>query len=131
MAGSVATTRSSNFKGKVNERYVSLACTADAADGSVPDTDLAGFEGWRLTEVQTIPGTGGVQPDAYTVTVSDADGGTLLLTSNRSQTAKEFVGGHETLGYYPKIEGNITVAVGDLGNSNETTVKLKFEIGVI
>ena len=133
MAGSVVQTNAYNLAdGKTRERVYTLACVGDSADGgSVPAATISGMAAWRLTEVQTIPGSGGVQPDAYTVTVADSDSGTLLLTTNRSQTDKEFVGGHETLGYYPKIEGDITVTVSDLVNSNETTVKLKFELGVI
>lgn len=133
MAGTVTQTNQYNLAdGKTRERVYTLECTGDAADGgSVPNSTIAGMAGWRLTEIQTIPGSGGVQPDAYTVTVTDADSGQLVLTPNRSQTAKEYYGGHETIGYYPKIEGDLTVAISDLGNSNETTVKLKFELGVI
>lgn len=132
MAGTVTVTKAPNFNGEVRERVFTLACVGDAADGgSVPSETLKSLKGYRLTELQTTPGSGGVQPDEYTVEVTDADGGTLLLTSSRSQTAKEYAGGHETLGYYPKIDGNIAIAVSDLGNSNETTLKLKFELKVI
>ena len=131
MAGTVTVTESRDLDGESKDIMRTLACVADAADGSVPTTTIKGLNGLRLTELMTTPGTGGAAPSAYTVTVKDEDGGTLLETSNRSTTAKEYVGGHESLGYYPKIEGDITVEVSDLGNSNETTVKLKFEIGVI
>ncbi len=133
MAGTV--TASSAYilaDGKTRERVYTLACVGDAADGgSVPVATISGMAGWRLTELQTKPGSGGAQPDAYTVAIADSDSGALLTTSARSQTAKEFVGGHESLGYYPKIEGDITVTLTALGNSNTTTVKLKFELGVI
>jgi hypothetical protein len=131
MAGSVVTTRTSNAKGKSFDVIYTLLCTGDSGDGgSVPAETIKRLEGYRLTELQTVPGAGAAQPDAYDVTISDADSGTLLSATGRSQTAKEFVGGHETLGYYPKIDGTISIAVTDLGNSNEATLKLKFEKGV-
>jgi hypothetical protein len=138
MAGSsVTVARASNFKGLAREILISLACVSDDGNGSIPDQDITGLEEWELKEVQNI-NPGSAQPTTtYKVKIVDADAGAMFLSGDLSITAseKEFTGGHNTLGWYPRIDGTITVkfrnsadsAVANVGNSKTFTVKLRFE----
>ena len=126
MAGTVTKTRASNFAGE-NREIVWTLDILSAADGSA-DTTIVGMKGWFLKEVQTVPDAGATQPDAsYTGSITDADGGELLEIPARSQTAKEYIGGHESLGYSPKIDGTITITMAGMGSANGTTMMLRFE----
>jgi hypothetical protein len=138
MAGSsVTVTRASNFKGLAREILISLACVSDDGAGTIPDQDIAGLDEWELKEVQSINPASAQPSTAYKIKIEDADAGVLLITTDRSvvASAKEFVGGHETLGWYPRIDGTITVkfrtsaddGAGNLGNSKTVTLKLRFE----
>jgi len=126
MAGTVTTTRESDFNGPKPEVKWTLDILSDAAGAA--DTTIAGMKGWKLAEVQTVPDSGGTQPDAdYTGSITDADGGELLEIPARSQTAKEYIGGHETLGYSPRIDGTITITMAAMGNAKGTTMMIRFE----
>ncbi len=137
MAGSVTVSRASNFTGLVREILISFACTSDAAAGTIPDQDIVGLTEWELKEVQNINPASAQPSTTYKIKIVDADGGELLKTTDRSTTAsaKEFTGGHETLGWYPRIDGTITVkfrnsaddAAANVGNSKTVTIKLRFE----
>ncbi len=76
-AGTVTVSRI-NPTGSNNVLIVKLACTGDATDGSVPDTEITGadtmhgywLQGFYLWEVWTVAGTG-TAPDAADITVTD------------------------------------------------------------
>ena len=138
MAGSsVTVTRASNFTGMVRELLISLACVSDDGAGTIPDQDIAGLTEWELKEVQNINPAAAHPTTAYKVKIEDSDAGVLLITTDRSVVAskKEFTGGHEQLGWYPRIDGTITVkfrnsaddAAANVGNSKTVNIKLRFE----
>jgi hypothetical protein len=136
MAGTITETRekviTQGNEKDPKEILVSLACVGDASAGTVPDATLTGLRGWRFTEMVTIPGAGAAAPDAYTVTLTDLTTGLVsFLSTERSVSTVEVMGGHEYNGAYPKIDGSFTVSVSNIGNENETTIRLKFEKGVI
>lgn len=136
MAGEVTKSRTSNFRGTAREVNIALACTSDAAAGTIPDTTIPLMNGFQLTEVHNLNPAAAYPTTTYRIKITDADGGVLLLTGNRSVTAsaKEFTGGHETLGWYPRITGTITVSfrnsaddgAANVGNSKTFTVTLVF-----
>jgi len=124
MAGTVTKTRATN----TNEVRYTLAVTGDASAGTVPNTTISDVKGYYLEEVITYPGTGGAAPSAYTLDLQDTGKNNLAIIdlAARSTTATEAVPGTETLNYYPKIKGNVTVIVGAVGNSKTTTIELLF-----
>jgi len=136
MAGSVVQTRTTNPDKIKTERIVALACTSDAAAGTIPDTALTGLANYVLGEVLTKPAAGGDAPTtAYRVQIVDADGAQIFLSgSARSLTAAERESGHSTLGYFPPIDNTLTakivatgsLAAANIGNSNIITVTLRF-----
>lgn len=137
MAGSSVTlTRTSNFKGEVREVLMTLACVSDDTDGSVPDQEIKGMTEWELKDMQNVNPAANQPTTAYKIKIVDDEAGILLRSTDRSIVAsdKEFTGGHETLGYFPKIDGTITVkfrnsaddAAADVGNSKTFTVRLRF-----
>ena len=137
MAGTVTVTQTSNFTGLAREMMISLACVSDASAGTIPDQDLVGYDQWELKEVQNINPASAQPTTTYKIKIVDADAGELLKTTDRSvvASAKEFTGGHETLGWYPRVDGTITVkfrnsaddAAANVRNSKTVTVKLRFE----
>jgi len=72
---------------------VTLTCTGDASDGSIPDTDLsdgimeilAGH--YYLYQVATWPVSGGTAPDAADVFILDANGEDYLGSADGGTTA--------------------------------------------
>ena len=138
MPGSVTVTQNSNFVGEARELLITLACVSDASAGTIPDQDLKGLTEWNLIEIQNINPAADHATTTYKVKIVDADGGTLFIHSgDRSivASAKEYTGGHEHLGWYPRIDGTITVkfrnsdddAAAGIGNSKALTIKLRFE----
>ena len=136
MAGSVVQTRTTNPDKVKTERIITLACTSDAAAGTIPDTTLPGLTNYVLGEVLTTPSGGATAPEtAYRVQVVDANGAQIFLSgSARSLTAAERESGHSTLGYFPPVDGTLTakivatgsLAAANIGNSNIITVTLRF-----
>lgn len=136
MAGSVTQTRTTNPDKVKTERIITLACTSDAAAGTIPDTTLAGLTNFVLGEVLTTPSGGGTAPSTqYRVQVVDANGAQLFLSgSARSLTVAERESGHATLGYFPPVDNALTakivatgsLAAANIGNSNVITVTLRF-----
>jgi len=136
MAGTVTETgRASNV---FNEIIVTLACTSDASAGTIPDTNLTGLEKYELKEVVNINPASAQPSTAYLIAIEDADGLRMFTSpTSRSVTASaaESTGGHETLGWYPRVDGTITVkfrtaaddGAADVGNSKTLTVRLRFE----
>ena len=92
MAGSATVTRQQTPLGVLSPDYlevITVAWTADSADGSVPDTALGSVEG-TLERIVTDPGS--TAPTAnYDITVEDADGIDVLggAGANRHTTNTE------------------------------------------
>lgn len=138
MAGTVTATRSSNFGGMAREAIVSLACTSDASAGTLPNTNINIGADWELKEIININPASAQPTTGYRIKITDPNGLRIFFSStDRSTTASavEAAGGHEELGWYPRIDGQITVsfrdsgdsAAADVGNSKTFTVKLRFE----
>jgi len=117
---------------------IKYAITADASAGTVPDTTIASWTvddtdtrkqinllNYYVYLVKTVPGAGGDAPDAYTVDIKDADASVVDIAA-RSTSAVEYVKGFDTLGVFPVVTGDMTLSVGDLGNSNKTTIYVYF-----
>lgn len=113
--------------------------TADAAAGTVSDITVASWTvddlspskqvnllNFYVYGLETVPGSGGDQPNAYTVDLKNAVGRSVLDIAARSQTAVEWVKGSETDGVFPPVTADMTLAIGDLGNSNKTTVYIYY-----
>jgi hypothetical protein len=86
VAGTITTT---HYGLGAQVRRLAFACTADAADGSFPDTVIPKIEG-RLLALVTNPGA--TAPTAlYDITLADVDGADRLqgVGANRSATATE------------------------------------------
>jgi hypothetical protein len=86
MAGTVTQTHTK--RGPVG--VVTLSWTADAADGSVPNTDLAVKISGKLLALETTPGAT-APTDLYDITLTDSDGHDVLegVGANRSATTTE------------------------------------------
>lgn len=123
MAGTVTTTTLRDGSKYKRVHQLKYACTGDAADGgSVPDQTISGFDEWFLYHIETVPGAGAAAPSAvYDVEVKNSRGTDLLqgTGADRSVTAAEIA---FPAGGPPIIDGDLTVSVGDLGNSNTTTL---------
>jgi len=134
MAGTVVQTRTTN-PGKVKiERIVTLTCVSDSANGTIPDTALAGLSGLELREIITTPGAA-PPTTAYRIYITSANAGRMFLGSDRSAAgAEERQSGHEDLGYYPAVDNTLTVRIAatantnaaNVGNSKNLVVKLRF-----
>jgi hypothetical protein len=129
MAGSVVVTH--NKLGSI--RKVIAVCTADAADGSFPDTALPSFEG-RLMDLMTIPG--GVQPtNLYDITVIDANGLDVLqgvgvdrLTATNEKKPVVYSG----TGTHPTVDDSDALTlhiVNNSVNSAVVTIHLYYALG--
>src|SRR3990167_1549817 len=71
---------------------ITITATADAADGTVPDTDLTAKIGGKLLALETNPGA--TAPTAnYDITIDDGDGIDVLqgVGANRHTTSSEKV----------------------------------------
>jgi hypothetical protein len=130
--------------GGVKEILVSLTCLSDSSDGSIPDQslgsdeDLGGLIAYDFEEIITEPGAGASAPEtAYRVKLIDTLTSRRLFRGlGRSLTNAESQSGHEDLGYFPPIDGPITVtfladdgdteAAADIGNENTIVVRLRF-----
>lgn len=111
-----------------NKIIFTFLCTGDAAAGTVPDTDFSHSKLPKayLYEIETIPGTGGAQPSAYTVDVQNSDGTSIASggLSARSATANE----RERIeaGPHMAADDTLTLITGNLGNSDTATIILYF-----
>ena len=105
---------------------IKLACTADANatshDISADTMDI--IKGGFIYLVKTAPGSGGDAPTAvYDVSIKDSDGDALLTVEDRSTSAVEWETGSATIGVFPPILSQISVAVDDqIGNLNKATI---------
>ena len=74
---------------------VTLTCTGDASDGSIPDTDLADATmdilagHYYLYSVSAWPVSGGTAPDAADVFILDANGEDYLGSADGGTTAEK------------------------------------------
>jgi hypothetical protein len=128
MAGTVVETRRPNFKGEKRQVERQFLCTGDAAAGTVPNKTIKGMEGWYVENITTWPGTGGAQPSAYTVGLQDTGLNDLAIIDlpARSTTLTQSEIGSVTIGQFPKVRGDLTLIVGDLGNSGQATINILF-----
>jgi len=90
--GTVTESLSSYTGGMV---VVTLTCTGDASDGSIPDTDLSDgtmeilLGNYYLYSVSAWPVSGGTAPDAADVFILDADGEDYLGSADGGTTAEK------------------------------------------
>lgn len=125
---------------------VVMACTGDAANGSIPDTALSSditalIAGTHyLYSVSAYPTSGGTAPDAADVFVLDANGEDLLGSVDGGTTANKGLNLiHATLKkttlpysaylsahYYPGVTGALTLKV-----LNQATVSANYTIELL
>lgn len=143
-AGSCVQTASAKESGVF---LVTLACTGDAANGSIPNTALssaimAKVSGTHyLYTVAAYPTSGGTAPDAADVFILDANGEDLLGSVDAGTTAKNGLNLiHATLkkttfpystflqqAYFPAITNTLTLKVlNQATNSANYTIELVF-----
>ena len=83
--------------------------------------------GTWLYLMETVPGAGGLAPDAaFDVDVENKRNNHVLDTDSNSLSTYGFVAGSNTLGVYPPIMEEITVNVADLGTDNAAQIYLYF-----
>lgn len=111
---------------------VTLTVTADAADGTVPNTDLSTKIGGKLLALETNPGA--TAPTAnYDITIEDEDGHDVLEgvganrhTSNTEKVAVVYSG----TAIHPPVAVSDTLTfklAGNSVNSAVTVAKLYYE----
>lgn len=125
----------------MEKAFLTINITADAAAGTVDafSTDDMTYMSQTLTDVlkgfnfmwiDTIPGSGGDAPDS-TYTVAITDGSTPALTvvsiAAASTTAKERALVSDTISFWEDVNSVLNFAIGDLGNSNKTSLVLVFK----
>ena len=116
-----------------NIRTITATCTADAADGSFPNTTLPVIEG-RLLALVTNPGATAPQ-DEYDVTVEDQHGHNVLQgvganrdTANTEKAAIVYSG----TGTHPPVDDGDTLTLkiaGNNVNSAQTVVTIYYALG--
>lgn len=124
------------FEGKKFAYTFKLVCTCDgSALSSTAFSAMTGFDSMtaeakealrfgRLMSLTSVPGTGGVVPDAtYNVTIYNGLGASILAATSRSTTAIEIAYPSN----YTVMQDAPTLAVGDLGTSGDQTT-LYFEV---
>ena len=129
--------------------HVILTCTGDAANGSIPATDLKAEYikvlkdgNYALTDVRAFPTPGGTAPDAADVTVKQKNYKTYSSTVAPA-VARDILGGagtnliHATnaqsigagMASYETVTGDLTVGVANQStNSANYTLILVFEM---
>ena len=101
--------------------------STDADPGNAYNELMDQFAGSWLYLMETVPGAGGLAPDAaFDVDVENKRNNHILDTDSNSHTAYGFVVGSDTLGVYPPIMEEITVVVADLGTDNSADIYLYF-----
>lgn len=127
---------------------VALACTGDAANGSIPNTALSSatmalIQGkYRLVSVSAYPTSGGTAPDAADVYILDAEGEDLLGSADNGTTAGKGANlihatlkkttlpysYHSSAYYYPPVTSALTLKVSNQATASANyTIKLVFE----
>lgn len=116
-----------------NIRTITATCTADAADGSFPNTALPVFEG-RILSIATNPGATAPQ-DNYDVTVENQHAHDVLqgLGANRDTANTEVAPIlYTTTGTHPAVDDGDTLTLkiaGNNVNSAQTVVVLTYALG--
>jgi hypothetical protein len=116
-----------------------LACVSDASGGTItlkstkadPSNSynelMDQVTGTWLYLMEVVPGAGGDAPTAaFDIDVENKRNSHVLDTDSNSNAATSFTIGSATLGVYPPIMEEITVAIGTLGNLNTADVYLYF-----
>lgn len=134
MAGSVVQTNT-DWKEFGTGSMITLACTGDSSDGSIPSTtvDVSHLKGkFYLYQVVAFPTSGGTAPDAADVTVT-MDGQDLLGGKGVNlihATATQDVFPYSTFmssWRFPLITSNLTLAVANQATASANfTILLKF-----
>ena len=129
MAGTAVWTRTSNFRGEKREVTWNGTFTGDASAGTVPNSTIKGMEGWYLERVVRYGGTGDDEPSAYTFDIQDTGLNDLaIIDLAAGGVTNDSNPGSVTLSQFPKINGDLTVIVGNLGNSNLAYAELLFTL---
>jgi hypothetical protein len=143
-AGSV--TVSGETRGRYGELYVvTMTCTGDAANGSIPNTAIptavmSEIIGKYLYTVTAFPTSGGTAPDAADVFILDANGEDLLGSADGGTTANKGANLiHATLKYttlpfstylgspyFPAVVNALTLKV-----SNQATASADYTIELV
>jgi hypothetical protein len=116
-----------------NVRTIVAACTADASDGSFPNTTLPRFEG-RLLSIETNPGATAPQ-DNYDVTVEDAHGLDVLLGTGANRdtaTTERAAVVFTSTSVHPIVDDTDTLTLkvaGNNVNSAVTVIVLHYALG--
>lgn len=138
-------TQTYDYRGKTSNTYlVTLICTGDSSDGSIPNTVISGgneYIGMYLYSVTAFPTSGGTAPDAADVFILDSDGEDLLGSVDGGTTALKGANLiHATLTkttlpystylsmhYFPSVTSSLTLKVANQAtNSANYTIKIKF-----
>jgi hypothetical protein len=142
-AGSCTQTPASYQAGYV---MVTLACTGDAANGSIPNTAIATatmniLKGTHyLYTVAAYPTSGGTAPDAADVFILDANGEDLLGSVDGGTTANKGANlihatlkkttlpysGYLGMHYFPAVMNTLTLKV-----ANQATVSANYTVELV
>ena len=140
MAGSVSIARVPRDKGVLREAFITLTltCVTDSSAGTLPDTTLGNLGGYKLVEVQPIPGATPITT-VFALVMDDADGaevfdsGQVELTDNQPISGE----GGSPASHYPRLsEGMVLRWVdptdhstdADMDNSKNLTLVLRLEL---
>ena len=134
-AGSVTISKPFEVKSTTKTvKEILITWTADASDGSVPDTTIAattyGLQGFRFYSATTDPGST-APADNYDITLMDQDGvdvaGGLLMNRDASSSEGVF-SGLSSVYAFPYITGNLTFNLDNNSvNSATGTCRVVFE----
>lgn len=143
-AGSCTQTVTNYYRG--GAVLVSMACTGDSGDGSIPNTAIAAATTTLLTgtyylySITARPTSGGTAPDAADVFILNANGEDLLGSTDGGTTANKGANLlHATLTkttlpyshylsmhYFPVVTGSLTLKV-----SNQATHSANYTIDLL
>ena len=125
-AATTVTSRTSQIGGAI---VVTVDVVADGAAGAVSEEQIllrSSNIPHYLYFVEDVPGTGAATPAAYTIKLTDSDGGVVLNTTSMSETTKDFIDASKDLPNYWPMIGDLYLDVSDIGASATTKLKLIF-----
>lgn len=123
MAGSSVTpTRTSRDIDGIRSKEVtiSLALVSDDTNGLVPSQALTGLGDYVLTEAKPIPDAVAPFTAAFEVLIEDVNGADLFRSGSIAVDSYAPIGGHEYLGYYPRIDASATFKLVDPADHTST-----------
>ncbi len=144
MPGTVVITRTSRHIGphqnvdgnKAKEVILSLLCTSDSADGTIPDTDINGMGDYVLDELQPIPNAT-VITGSPSVILEDANGmeiyDSLIIAPTDNSVLAGLTGSPSSKS--PRCDDDMSIQFvqpgshttsQDVGNSKIITFELRF-----